>query len=967
MLRHLFAVLCFLSCVLGPSALAQDRARRSFDLPAGAAEAALKRFSEQSGHGLLISTETARDVRTNAVKGELTARDALEKMLAGTGLVASQDLKNGAFVVRRETPAPPAKNAPSPEANSAIANGPTVTLETFEVTGSRLSNRKAIAERQDNDALVDAIGADELGNLPDLNLGEALGRIVGVTTVEDEGVGRYATVRGLRPEFVNVTMDGAGLSAAARPWDGDAARATNLQAISPDIISKVQVFKTVTPDLDGESIGGTINFKTRSAYDTEGTYRSLDTSVGYVDGGSLPGYDQGLSWRASGIFSATFGRDNRFGVVLNGSYRDIERLVTKRDIRYQWGLPAVPANPIGQWDAFTAEKAVKHGGYVKFEYRPSASLHAFVAANLYDEKETWQKNEHMLYNAGTNASFNPATRSFSNFGAILQPRDAEFGTDGATTLSAGLDWKSRGGGRLSLLGSRSDSTFYLRDRRAQWLKNYGTLTGSYVSTDRNFDFTMSPASAAAFSDPAGYAFNEFRATDNTTDKSIQTFRVDWERNVGPDHQGWGYKLGAKYSDFDIAFAESAFRGDRPANTGFNVSKYAADLSATSYVGTLDVPLIFSSLRGVLSDVAEGGLTAYKNNFGRRRTDYLNARDYEAAQAVYAGYFMGRYASSRLSTAFGIRYEQTAFDGASRLDQRENAPFVRRDGSYGHWLPSLNANLRLRDDWRLRAAYSETIGRPPAVNLVPLETTPDFSTGNSLWTVRRSNTDLKPRESDNYDLAVEYYFDHGHSVLSAGYFRKHITNEIYDVLTIGPASFVNPTTGETITANAAVTQPRNVGTASMEGVELSLVVDRLRFLPAPFNHLGFSTNFTYLKGGMDLLGSNVAVTRTLNRLPQQSPRTYNATLFYTGKRFGARLAAKRNQGMVYTLAQDPLQDLIQEPVTRFDFQASYRLNKKIEFYVEVANLGNDATAYYGGPWDESQEYGRTFWFGIKSRF
>jgi len=963
--RFPWLVACLAFSLAGLSLLAAERKR--FDIPAGTADKALKEFIAQSGSELVYPAELARGVKSSAVIGDFTPPEALDKMLAGTGLVASQDPKNGALVVRRETPASPTKNVPSPVAQSAIASGSTVELDTFEVTGSRLSNRRAIAERQDNDSLVDAIGADELGNLPDLNLGEALGRIVGVTTIEDEGVGRYASVRGLKPEFVNVTMDGAGLSAAARPWDGDSARATNLQAISPDIISKVQVFKTVTPDLDGESIAGTINFKTRSAYDTGATHRSLDTSVGYVDGGSIPGFDQGLSWRASGIVSTTFGRGNRFGLVLNGSYRDIERLVTKRDIRFQWGLPAVPANPTGQWDSFTAERAIKHGGYVKFEYRPSASLYAFVAANFYDEKETWEKDEHMLYNAGSNASFNPATGSFTNFGAILQPRDVEFGTDGASTFSAGLDWKSRSGGRLSLLGSRSDSTFYLIDRRAQWLKNYGSLTGSYVTTDRNFDFTMSPASAAAFSDPAGYAFNEFRATDNTTGKLIQTLRVDWEQNVAPDSQGWGYKVGAKYSDFDIDFTESSFRGDRPANTGFNLSKYAADLSATSYVGTLDVPLIFTSLRGVQSDIAASGLAAYKNNFGRRRTDYANARDYQVAQDVYASYLMGRYASSRFSTAFGVRYEQTGFDGASRRDQRENAPFVKRDGSYDYWLPSINANLRLRDDLRLRAAYSETIGRPPAVNLVPLETTPDFNTGSSLWNVRRSNTDLKPRESDNYDLAVEYYFDRGNSVLSAGYFRKDITNEIYDVLTIGPASFVNPTTGETITSNAAVTQPRNVGTASMEGIELSLVVDRLRFLPAPFNLLGFSTNFTSLKGGMDLLGSNGAVRRTLDRLPQQSPRSYNLTLFYTGKKFGARLAARRNQGMIYTLSQDPLQDLVQEPITRFDLQASYRLNKQFECYVEIANLGQDATSYYGGPWDESQEFGRTFWLGLKSKF
>ena len=140
LLRQVVAVLCFLSAAGGFALFAQDSAKRSFDVPAGPAETALKVFSEQSGRGLLISTETARAVRTNSVKGEFTPQDALARILADTGLVASQDSKTGAFVVRKDAdpnalraPATaPAAEAPPTAAGKKTAED-LITLNPFEV------------------------------------------------------------------------------------------------------------------------------------------------------------------------------------------------------------------------------------------------------------------------------------------------------------------------------------------------------------------------------------------------------------------------------------------------------------------------------------------------------------------------------------------------------------------------------------------------------------------------------------------------------------------------------------------------------------------------------------------------------------------------------------------------------------------------------------------------------------------
>src|SRR5687767_11328580 len=77
--------------------------KRNFDLPAGNAEAALKRFSAQSAQGVIFSTQAVAGIRTNTVRGELTPMQALNQLVGGTGLVAELDSQTGAFSVRRES------------------------------------------------------------------------------------------------------------------------------------------------------------------------------------------------------------------------------------------------------------------------------------------------------------------------------------------------------------------------------------------------------------------------------------------------------------------------------------------------------------------------------------------------------------------------------------------------------------------------------------------------------------------------------------------------------------------------------------------------------------------------------------------------------------------------------------------------------------------------------------------------
>jgi len=111
--RRLRYLLLGLATLLG-AAFASESFKFPFDVPADSAERAIKRLSEQSGVDVLLPTNLIRGVRTRAVKGNLTASEALDSMFAGTGFVAARDEKSGALTVRRESRGPKVQRAAHP-------------------------------------------------------------------------------------------------------------------------------------------------------------------------------------------------------------------------------------------------------------------------------------------------------------------------------------------------------------------------------------------------------------------------------------------------------------------------------------------------------------------------------------------------------------------------------------------------------------------------------------------------------------------------------------------------------------------------------------------------------------------------------------------------------------------------------------------------------------------------------------
>src|SRR5688572_18474185 len=91
------ALLASLLAFAAPAAVAANNAKKSFDIPAGQASATLKQFTTQAGEQLLYSMDTVKGIASNAIKGQMSAREALNQMFSGTSLKVVEDRSNGAL------------------------------------------------------------------------------------------------------------------------------------------------------------------------------------------------------------------------------------------------------------------------------------------------------------------------------------------------------------------------------------------------------------------------------------------------------------------------------------------------------------------------------------------------------------------------------------------------------------------------------------------------------------------------------------------------------------------------------------------------------------------------------------------------------------------------------------------------------------------------------------------------------
>ena len=253
-------------------------------------------------------------------------------------------------------------------------------------------------------------------------------------------------------------------------------------------------------------------------------------------------------------------------------------------------------------------------------------------------------------------------------------------------------------------------------------------------------------------------------------------------------------------------------------------------------------------------------------------------DYRVKETITAGYLMGQLQVGNATFIAGARVEQTDtdFDAFDIVfvdgDSPNPPPAVHGTKKYTNVLPDLLMTWAIRDDLLLRAAWTNTIGRPSYEQNVPFrifeieEDDPDVFEGE----IEAGNSDLDPLEAMNYDLALEWYLEPA-GLLSAGLFYKDIDNPIFNrVQVLEDEEFEGRFYSE-----LAIQQFQNASSGNIIGVELGFQ-QQFTGLPGLLRGLGVSLSYTWTdsEAEVDVLGATRKVPFFL-----QSEHIGNIALFY----------------------------------------------------------------------------------------
>ena len=137
-----------------------------------------------------------------------------------------------------------------------------VAIEGSEVvvTAQAAGQNAAINQQLSSNQIVNVVSAAKIQELPDQNAAESVGRLPGVSVLRNGGEGTEIVIRGLAPKYNQVSVDGIQMS-SSNPND----RSTDLSGLASEMLGSIKVFKTVTPDLDANVIGGIVEFGLREA------------------------------------------------------------------------------------------------------------------------------------------------------------------------------------------------------------------------------------------------------------------------------------------------------------------------------------------------------------------------------------------------------------------------------------------------------------------------------------------------------------------------------------------------------------------------------------------------------------------------------------------------------------------------------------------------------------------------------
>jgi TonB-dependent receptor len=829
-------------------------------------------------------------------------------------------------------------------------------MDTVLVIGQQANLLSSIARQRASDTVETVLTRDAIGQFPDQNVAEALRRAPGINVLNDQGEGRFVSVRGLDPNLNSASINGNRILAT-----GGDERAVALDVIPSELIESIEIKKSLTPDMDGDTIGGSIEINTTSAFDRKKDFFSASLEGSYND------LNEKTSPKGSVDFIKLFG--DRVGVAGGFSYYDREFSTDNIEMD---GWSVADDGTVYAEDVEYRDYDVRRERYgatlgVDFRLNETTDLYARGLYSSFDDTELRTRlifglSEQPTSGTDTTASFDSAD------GRIQVRRDLKDRGEAQTisTVSAGGKtetgpWKFTYDVAYSEADQTEDNSFDpIRFQARYQTPGLLGVTFDYSDLERpefNIDFGQ-----AAFVDPNRYGFSLLeRTTEERAKDKESSFKGDIAREFALSSGTFELKTGAKLrqreKSLDFVF---------DVYDGFDGDFTLADVVGQPSYGLADISPVpgLAPVRSFInSNIALFELNQLDTDFAS------NAESYEAEEDIFAGYIQGKFEMDRLRLIGGVRIEQTEtttsgnrtviveegalVNGVPLPDDTLFLTPVTFENEYTDVLPSVNLRYDVSDKIVARAGVFESLIRPSFGSFAPrfiIEENEDNERSGEF-----GNPELNPYRAKNFDATLEYYFA-PEAVIQAGVFYKQINDFIVD------AEFEDGVFAGIAYDEAVI--PINGNKAEVRGFEFAYG-QAFTMLPAPFDGLLANVNYTYTDAEGDVLGRTVP-------LPTSSKHTYNLVLGYENGPLSLRLSGAGRSSYLDELGGDAESDRYVKSHFQVDASAKYRINQNFQIFGELVNL-NDATytAYQEGPDRDRllqfEEYSWTAKFGVKANF
>ncbi|NUT83448.1 TonB-dependent receptor [Pseudomonas brassicacearum] len=813
-------------------------------------------------------------------------------------------------------------------ASERLSAAEQTATEHVEVVGQAASIDQALKEQRSADSIKSVVHADGVAQLPDENVAEAVQRLPGVSVERDQGEGRFVSVRGLGPDLNSVTINGTLV-----PAPESERRAVALDVLPSELVQSLSVIKTLTPDMDANSLGGTVDVKSLSAFDHKGLFYTGSSEASYDKNTSQtsPKFSGAISDR----FSLGDGIDN-FGVAAALSWQ-------KRD----FGSDNVETG--GAWDFEQGSRLEEFeqrdydisreraGGGLNFDYKPD-DLSSYYLRTLYSRYKDSETR-------------NAASIAFEDPQAAGELGDAE----GKRKLKQREETQEiqsyvLGGERLFGLWTLSGQGGYSQSSEdspghiaGATFKGIDDFSGGFYDNDK-----PRPIIGSGFYDPANFSLDKVDWEEQKTTDTEKNLRLDLARDYDLSGYASQVKFGGKvsrrdkdndldawvYEDFDdLGFTDDQLNLGQfqKGNVDYRLGRFGPGISADAIKQLL------------------GGLN--RDEFFDEQESRVN--DFKMSEDINAAYLMNTVDIDDWRFIAGMRYEGTEFDakGTGVTDGVFTDTETRR--KYHHWLPGLHARYQLDKNTQVRAAWTKSVVRPTFGQLAPGFVIDDDEASFG-------NPDLKPLESSNLDLGIEHFMGHAGTV-SAFVFYKDIKNFVYNTDLAGTGAWTDFSEAHSYA---------NGDSAKLYGLELAYS-QKFDWLPAPWNGLLLGANTTFSRSDAEIEGFDQASGTQRKRsidLPNQSDTVGNLMLGWENDKLSLRLSANYKSAYLFELASigDRDHDLYVDAQTFVDFSARYSLTKNLQVSLEAQNLTDEPYFVYTGHRSyngQYEEYGPTYKLGL----